>query len=255
MNLLLQNLRITQLSNQLRQIARTPNAALLTFNAIDVSKIREEILTMAKAIANEDSQLYSQLIRAKDILFYTNQYGQAMINIVVLGEVIFGLDYLAAKQQTQSKTPESENGMWLYIHPLIQESSKQLFLDGHYANAAEDAYIEINDRVKRLFAIVKPGCKVPDGGTVMNTVFSVNSPLIEFCDQSTETGLNKQKGYMQMLAGAMSALRNPKAHSNSEALSEEESYRRLATASMLMYAIDDAVQYSAIIEKEEIRHG
>lgn len=51
-----------------------------------------------------------------------------------------------------------------------------------------------------------------------------------------------------MLTGAMSALRNPKAHSNSETLSAEESFRRLSTASMLMYTIDDAVKYSGITE-------
>lgn len=82
----------------------------------------------------------------------------------------------------------------------------------------------------------------------MTTVFSANGPLVEFCDRSTTTGQNKQKGFMQILAGAMSALRNPKAHSNTEVLSAEEAYRRLATASMLMYAIDDAVKYSKIKE-------
>lgn len=82
----------------------------------------------------------------------------------------------------------------------------------------------------------------------MTAVFSANSPLIEFCNRNNMSGQNKQKGYMQMLAGAMSALRNPKAHSNSETLSAEESFRRLATASMLMYAIDDAVKYSGIQE-------
>ena len=138
--------------------------------------------------------------------------------------------------------------LWPYIHPLIQKSSKKLFEDGHFANAAEDAFIEINDRTKRLFSIVKPNDPVPDGEAAMTTVFSSNNPLVEFCDRSTTTGQNKQKGFMQMLAGAMSALRNPKAHSNTERLSAEESYRRLATASMLMYAIDDAVKYSKIKE-------
>ena len=111
------------------------------------------------------------------------------------------------------------------------------------------AYIEINDRAKKLFAIVKPGCKVPDGEAVMATLFSANNPQISFCDQSTETGYNKQKGYMQMLAGAMSALRNPKAHSNNEIITADEAYRRLATASMLMYAIDEAVAHSDINQK------
>lgn len=51
-----------------------------------------------------------------------------------------------------------------------------------------------------------------------------------------------------MLAGAMSALRNPKAHSNAEIISADESYRRLVSASMLMYAIDDSLNYSMIQE-------
>ena len=53
-----------------------------------------------------------------------------------------------------------------------------------------------------------------------------------------------------MLAGAMSALRNPKAHSNDErnTVTKEEAMRRLMFASLLMYKIDDAVKYSDITE-------
>jgi hypothetical protein len=65
---------------------------------------------------------------------------------------------------------------------------------------------------------------------------------------ATPSRAEQTKRYMEMLSGAISALRNPKAHSNSEVLSAEESYRRLATASMLMYAIDDAVKHSGITE-------
>jgi len=47
----------------------------------------------------------------------------------------------------------------LCIHPLIQRASKNLYGNGHYANAEEDAFIEINERVKKLFVIEKPGGK------------------------------------------------------------------------------------------------
>lgn len=238
---------ITSVVNQLRQIASTSNVNLIPFGAVEVAKIRENLLTIAKDIEQKEPQLSQQILHAKDILFYQNQFGQSFINLVALGEAIFGLDLLIKNEK--KKTNEGLTvDLWSYIHPLIQKSSKKLFQDGHYANAAEDAFIEINDRVKKLFALIKPGDKIPDGDTAMTTVFSTNSPLVEFCDRSTETGFNKQKGYMQMLAGAMSALRNPKAHSNTEILSAEESYRRLATASMLMYAIDDAVKHSKIKE-------
>ena len=125
--------------------------------------------------------------------------------------------------------------------------SKRLYLDGHYSDAACDAFIEINDRVKKMFSIVHPQEKTPDGDTAMKTVFSAKSPIIEICDRSNYTGFNIQKGYMEMLSGAMSALRNPKAHANIT-ISADESMRQLVFASMLMYKIDEAVRYSNIQE-------
>ena len=130
---------------------------------------------------------------------------------------------------------------------LVMIISKRLYLDGHCSDAACDAFIEINDRVKKLFSIVHPQEKTPDGDTVMKTVFSAKTPIIEICDQSNDTGFNIQKGYMEMLSGAMSALRNPKAHANIT-ISADESMRQLVFASMLMYKIDEAVRYSNIQE-------
>ena len=52
---------------------------------------------------------------------------------------------------------------------------------------------------------------------------------------------------MLMLQGAMSALRNPKAHSNIS-LSKDDAMRRIMYASMLMYKIDEAVQFSDVKE-------
>ena len=50
-----------------------------------------------------------------------------------------------------------------------------------------------------------------------------------------------------MLAGAMSALRNPKAHANIQ-IGKDDAMRRLILASMLMYKIDEAVKHSKITE-------
>jgi len=236
------------LITELRNIASTSYPCNVVMSVNNVVRIRDNIISIANECSSEEPQISRLLLRAKDILFSNNQLGQGMVNPVVLGEIIFGLDYLAARQDTKTKLPVPEEKLWSYIHPLIKNVSKKLYEDGHYANAAEDAFIELNDRVKHLYAIIKPGEKIPDGDTAMTTVFSTNNPLVEFCNRSTETGYNKQKGYMQMLAGAMSALRNPKAHSNAEILSADEGYRRLATASMLMYAIDEAVEYSGITE-------
>lgn len=231
---------IGMLTNKLRQIANTPNITSIPFDANEASKIREDILSAAKSAEKDESQVSSQLIRTKDFLFYTNQFGQAMLNPFALGEVIFGLDYLAAKPQSPADRLNRESEMWSYIHPLIQKSSKSLYQSGHYANAAEDAFIEINDRAKSIFKKLVPTATIiPDGVDLMHKLFKDKPPLCPVCDLSTESGENVQKGFHFMAAGAMSALRNPKAHSNDEVIDKKESMRRLMFASLLMYKLDE----------------
>ena len=46
----------------------------------------------------------------------------------------------------------------------------------------------------------------------------------------------------------MSALRNPKAHANI-IITKDDAMRRLIFASMLMYKIDEAIEYSGIQER------
>lgn len=242
------SLFLTMLIDQLRKIANYPNVLKIPFSANRAFQIREDILSVAKDVEKNEPIVASQLIRAKDVLFYTNQIGQPLLNPYALGEIIFGLNYLEGKQQAQRSHPDPENAQWAYIHPLIQKSSKKLYSDGSYANASVDAFIEINARVKNLFRKLRPSDLVPDGADAMNKVFSKNNPMIQFCNMTDDTGKNIQLGYMEMLAGAMSALRNPKAHSNDVVIPKEEAMRRLMYASMLMYKIDEGVKYSNITE-------
>lgn len=165
------------------------------------------------------------------------------INPTVCGQ---GIEILRVLQNAGN---QEKTDIWQLVHPRIISVSKKLFEDGHYANAAADAFIEINDRVKKLFTKVKPNeIKIPDGQSLMTTVFSENKPLIDFCDQTTESGKNTQKGYMQMLAGALAALRNPRVHANLS-ISAEEAMREIIFASMLMHKIDEAIIYSKIHEE------
>ena len=98
-----------------------------------------------------------------------------------------------------------------------------------------------------LWLINPSATKLPDGDTVMTTFFSFNNPLLKVCDISTDSRQNEQKGFILMLQGAISALCNSKAFANIT-ITEEDGMRCLMFASMLMYKIDDAVQYSGIQE-------
>jgi uncharacterized protein (TIGR02391 family) len=95
----------------------------------------------------------------------------------------------------------------LGIHPAIERASGQLYRDGHYANAVEDA-------VKALNALVRmnSGVDDKDGVDLMQHVFSANSPVLKFNALQDKSDLDEQKGFMQMFSGAVAGLRNPRAH-------------------------------------------
>ena len=99
---------------------------------------------------------------------------------------------------------------------------------------------EINSRCKKIYK-AKTG-EEKDGADLMNNLFSANKPLLMFEDNGTETGRNVQLGYMQILAGSMTGIRNPKAHENQN-VTKDSAYKRLMLASLLMDKIDEAEDY------------
>lgn len=210
----------------------------LPVDLVTITNVKNDLTRLSESIVKEQPYFSNRVFDHKDALF--NNYG--MINPFVFGQIYEILKYLISFQYKES------NDKWSLIHQKIVDVSKQLYLDGHYSNASCDAFIEVNDRVKKIFHILRPNEKVPDGDSAMKIVFSANSPIVELCDRSTDSGQNTQKGYMEMLSGAMSALRNPKAHANIT-ITVDDAMRRLMFASLLMYKIDEAVKYSKIKEE------
>jgi len=218
-------------------LGNSPNwLSVLVLNS-DIVSIKNGLIKISQDISKEYPVFSRRLFELKDNLFV----GYGFINPTVFGRVDEILNTV------QENAFIGQNDIWSLFHPQILKVSKKLYLDGHYADAACDAFIEINDQVKRLFQKLRPGENVPDGDGAMKSVFSANLPIVEFCDRSTQTGQNIQKGYMEMSAGAMSALRNPKSHANLT-ITAKDVMRRLMFASMLMYKIDEAVAYSKITE-------
>lgn len=228
--------KIKTVHSWLCNIINSPFSMLMT-HPQDILNINNKLFEIIYDIRQEFPFFSQELTAIKDKLFTNNK-----INTTVCGQ---GIEILRVLQNVGN---QEKTDIWHLIHPKIISVSKNLFEDGHYANAAADAFIEINDRVRKLFLKVKPDeTRIPDGHALMTTVFSENKPLIEICNQTTDSGKNTQKGYMHMLAGALSALRNPRVHAN-VSISAEEAMRELMFASMLMYKIDEAILYSKISE-------
>jgi uncharacterized protein (TIGR02391 family) len=94
----------------------------------------------------------------------------------------------------------------LDLHPVIEEAASNLYLDGHYANAIEDAVKALNNLVR-----LRSG-KLLDGSDLMKTVFSPKNPILGFNDLADQSDRDEQEGFMMMFAGAVAGLRNPRAH-------------------------------------------
>jgi len=95
----------------------------------------------------------------------------------------------------------------LELHRVIERAAGTLYRNGHYANAVEDA-------VKALSALVRmnSGIDDKDGTALMEYVFSSRSPVLKFNALSDSFDVDEQKGFMMMFSGAVSGLRNPRAH-------------------------------------------
>jgi len=133
---------------------------------------------------------------------------------------------------------EEDATFWSLIHPSITGVAKSRFEAGHYADSVETAFKHINENVK-VKVKRKTGNEL-DGSSLMNTAFSPRVPVITLDDLSTESGRNIQQGFMQIFAGAMTGVRNPKAH-GVITIDKERATHFLFLASLLMYKLDEAI--------------
>jgi len=126
---------------------------------------------------------------------------------------------------------------WSQIHPLIAEVARDKFEHGYYADAVETALKEVNRRVKRYYR--KKNGRELDGASLMRSALSPKKPTIVLGDLATETGRNIQQGYMEIFAGSMIGIRNPKAHDNI-VIDRNHAIHLVFLASLLMHKLDEA---------------
>ena len=150
------------------------------------------------------------------------------------------IKFLLSQRRKQKMTLSSLGSL---IHPEIMRVAESRMNSGHYADAVEGAFKELNNAVKD-----KAGPKLDnelDGQKLMQHVFSQNNPILLVEDNlESQTNKDTQQGYMMMFSGAMSAIRNPKAHENME-ISKEDAIRKLMFASMLMYKLESSLLQNA----------
>lgn len=139
------------------------------------------------------------------------------------------------------------DGVWSNMHPVIVGVAKSRFDSGHFADAVEASFKEINSRIKE--EVRQRTGKIYDGADLMNNAFSPKNPVIVLENLESEDGQNIQQGYMMMFAGAMIAIRNPKAHAN-EFIESDEAMPLIQLASHLFSKFDAAMQRDSANQEE-----
>lgn len=151
--------------------------------------------------------------------------------IAVLSELISQIESAAGPNSQYD-----HGNFWLLLHKRVVEVAKPRFEAGHYADAVEAALKELNIAVKNR--VKQKTNQELDGAPLMQKAFSLNAPIIVLDDLGTDSGRNQQLGYMQIFAGAMIGIRNPKAHENM-VITSERAIHHLFLASLLFSRFEE----------------
>ncbi len=89
----------------------------------------------------------------------------------------------------------------------LREVCGDLYLDGHLSQCVLEAYKCLNNYVKD-----KAGLPNEDGSGLMQKAFSENNPVLKLNRLASVSQRDMQKGYLQIYAGCMTGIRNPRAH-------------------------------------------
>ena len=123
------------------------------------------------------------------------------------------------------------------LHVEIKKVSENLFNDGHYAPAIEEAFKKVINLVKK-----KSGRNDLDGYSLMSTVFSPQHPILKFNRLIDKSDRDEQQGWMHLYQGAVLGIRNVKAHKNIIQKNKQKTFEHLAFASLLCRKLDEAIK-------------
>ena len=127
--------------------------------------------------------------------------------------------------------------IWDRLHPKVVKVARKRYEDGHFADAVEASLKLLNQTVKKI-VIDRTGQEY-DGAPLMRNAFSPKNPIIILGDLGSESGRNIQQGYMEIFAGAMTGIRNPKAH-EVMTIDDKRAIHHLFLTSLLFSKLDES---------------
>ena len=130
---------------------------------------------------------------------------------------------------------------WLTLFDVLVKDSKlrlacrNLFMGGHYALAVQKAYTCIDNIVRE-----ESGYTDKYGADLMRAAFSPKNPVLRLNKLEALSDRNEQQGYMDIFAGTMLGIRNPRAHEYSLDDPPREALDMMVMANHLMQKLNGA---------------
>ncbi len=123
----------------------------------------------------------------------------------------------------------------LKLHPKVKEVSLELFQNKHYGEAIFEA-------VKALNIYVKTKARITDKDLsgAMAKAFDEKNPIIKLNDLKNQSDIDEQNGFKLLFMGAMTGIRNPKAHENIKQDDRNRTIEYLAFLSLLFRRTEEA---------------
>ena len=122
-------------------------------------------------------------------------------------------------------------------HDSLRSSTRTLFAGSHFARSVEEALKCLNNAVKE-----KSRLKDLDGDALMRTAFSPANPVLRLNQLKTKSEKDEQRGYMDLYAGVMGGVRNPRAHEHLLQDTSEDALELLGIANHLMRKLEKSTR-------------
>ncbi len=202
-----------------------------TFRSLILSReILMEPMT-SNALAVEYYRIVGKRLRTSDIAKYLQPIQKKGIirREIQDGKILWYGSWQAGLRETKDSLYDQ-----MMHNKRIRKVSRALYMDGHYTSAIFEAYKAVNNMVKEKSGIQG------DGQDLMARAFNEQNPILSLNRLSTQSEIDEQTGFRFIFMGAMTGIRNPKAHDTVVQRDPIRTLQYLALADLLATRIEES---------------
>ena len=123
----------------------------------------------------------------------------------------------------------------LVTHGKLRKATRKLFKDGHFTESVRQGFICLDNAVQSRTSSDRTGNRL------MRWAFSADNPRLKLNCLKSGSDRNEQRGYMEIFAGVMTGIRNPRAHDADMADDAKTAVELLSLANHLMRRLDTSI--------------